>query len=352
MAKQTDFERTIRYGESAIEQIRRNQIPAFPKNYELWYTYSAGFNHALNKAINKLLKENGRINADEIDDIYDRYLSPQRLGPRLEKVGNQVSDEIAQVVKLISETQDTASDYVTSLEGATTELSSTEDVERIRAIVASVIMATTRTENANRELESQLAESKRQIQEMQESIEAIRFESLTDELTTLANRKHFDQSLERAIAEADVTAEPLTLLMTDIDHFKKFNDTFGHQTGDQVLRLVALAVKQNVKGQDIPCRYGGEEFGVILPSTNLKQGIAVAENIRRSVMAKELVKRSTGENLGRITISIGVATYQPGESPQCMIERSDKCLYAAKHAGRNRVMAETDLNAGSKSEVA
>ncbi|MCV6602646.1 MAG: GGDEF domain-containing protein, partial [Cohaesibacter sp.] len=155
-------------------------------------------------------------------------------------------------------------------------------------------------------------------------------------------RKHFDRSIENALAESSESGEPISLLMTDIDHFKQFNDTFGHQTGDQVLRLVALAVKQNVKGQDIPCRYGGEEFGVILPRTNLRQAVSVAESIRKAVMAKELIKRSTGENLGRITISIGASTYKPGDTPQSMIERADKCLYAAKRGGRNLVKAETD----------
>ena len=103
-------------------------------------------------------------------------------------------------------------------------------------------------------------------------------------------------------------------MMTDIDHFKTFNDTFGHLTGDQVLRLVALSVKQNVKGQDIAARYGGEEFAVILPDTVLRSGVTVADHIRRAVMTKELMKRSTGEHLGRVTISIGVASLRPGDS--------------------------------------
>ena len=94
--------------------------------------------------------------------------------------------------------------------------------------------------------------------------------------------------------------------MTDIDHFKTFNDTWGHLTGDQVLRLVAMSLKQNVKGQDIAARYGGEEFAVILPNTVLRAALTVADHIRRAVMSKELMKRSTGQNLGRVTISLGV----------------------------------------------
>ena len=131
-------------------------------------------------------------------------------------------------------------------------------------------------------------------------------------------------------------------MMTDVDHFKKFNDSYGHLTGDQVLRLVAMSVKQNVKGQDIAARYGGEEFAVVLPNTVLRAAITVADHIRRAVMTKELMKRSTGEHLGRVTISIGVATLQPNDTAQSLIERADGCLYAAKHNGRNRVICETD----------
>lgn len=103
-------------------------------------------------------------------------------------------------------------------------------------------------------------------------------------------------------------------MLTDIDHFKTFNDNFGHLTGDQVLRLVAMSVKRNVKGKDTTARHGGEEFAVILPNTNLRAAVTVAEHIRRAVMAKELMKRSTGEHLGRMTISIGVGTLRKGDT--------------------------------------
>jgi diguanylate cyclase len=208
--------------------------------------------------------------------------------------------------------------------------------------VSRLIASTREVEAQNRRLEAQLTESKQELDTLHSSLEAIRYESLTDQLTTLANRKHFDQSLERALYEARDTGQPLSLLFADIDHFKRFNDTFGHQTGDQVLRLVALSLKQNVKGQDIACRYGGEEFAVILPRTPLNSAWVVGEHIRQAVAAKELIKRSTGENLGRVTVSIGISAYRPGDTDLTLIERADSCLYSAKNSGRNRVVIETD----------
>jgi diguanylate cyclase len=136
--------------------------------------------------------------------------------------------------------------------------------------------------------------------------------------------------------------QPLSLLMFDIDHFKSFNDAYGHLTGDQVLRQVAMSLKHIVRAHDITARFGGEEFAVMLPTTTLRQALTIADQIRRAVMAKELKKKSTGKILGRVTISVGVSMLRPGDDTDALIERADACLYAAKRNGRNRVISEVD----------
>ena len=145
-----------------------------------------------------------------------------------------------------------------------------------------------------------------------------------------------------AVQNAFANGQPLSLLMLDIDHFKSFNDSYGHLTGDQVLRLVGMSLRQTIKGQDITARYGGEEFAVVLPKTALRQALTVADHIRRAIMAKELRKKSTCEILGRVTISVGVSMLKPGDDTDSLIERADACLYAAKRNGRNRVICEVD----------
>ena len=142
----------------------------------------------------------------------------------------------------------------------------------------------------------------------------VRKESMTDPLTGIANRKAFDEAMRAAIAGVSQNGEAVTLLLCDIDHFKNFNDTWGHQTGDQVLRLVASCLSENVKGRDTAARYGGEEFAVLLRGTGLEAATMVANQIRTTVETKKLVKKSTGDILGAITISIGVAQFAPGEA--------------------------------------
>jgi diguanylate cyclase len=338
-----EHQRTMAFAEIALGQIKALRQPATPRNFEVWYSYATGYHPSLNETINDILTRSGTLTDADIDRIFDTYLSPTRLSERIDKVGDRVMDEIEQVMAMVDAAVGTANNCSESLAGVSLSLPAA-DRDGLRGIVESLVQTAKDMENVNHNLEERLTASKREIHQLQENLEVVRNESLTDPLTSLANRKYFDQALSDAMSEAVSDNESMSLLMTDIDHFKTFNDTYGHLTGDQVLRLVALSVKQNVKGQDIAAHYGGEEFAVILPNTVLRSAVTVADHIRRAVMSKELMKRSTGEHLGRVTISIGVATLRKGDSTQSLIDRADTCLYAAKRAGRNRVICETDAD--------
>ncbi len=191
-------------------------------------------------------------------------------------------------------------------------------------------------------LEGELQASSAQVSELRDKLDDVRKESLTDPLTNIANRKALDDAVKAATEAVARDGEAVTLLLCDIDHFKKFNDTWGHQTGDQVLRLVASCLAENVKGRDTAARYGGEEFAVLLRGTPLEDAVRVADQIRLTVETKKLIKKSTGEILGAITISIGVAQFAKGESADTVIRRADACLYGAKHNGRNLVVHQDD----------
>jgi diguanylate cyclase len=341
-ASSDEHERTLAFADIALGQIKALRQPASPRNYEVWYTYATGYNPSLNQMINETLARNGTLGDADIDQIFDTYLSPTRLTDRIDKVGAQVKDEIEQVMSMIGVALGSATTYSEKFADASVKLDSAKDRDGLRSIVESLVHSAKEMAQTNKKLEDRLSASKQEINQLQQNLEMVRNESLTDPLTSLANRKYFDAALDQAIAQASRNGEPLSLMMTDIDHFKTFNDNYGHLTGDQVLRLVAISMKQNVKGQDIAARYGGEEFAVVLPNTVLRSAITVADHIRRAVMTKELMKRSTGEHLGRVTISIGVAMLRAGDTAQSLIERADACLYAAKRNGRNRVISEAD----------
>lgn len=347
-----EHERTLAFAQIALDQIRALAQPATPRNFAIWYYYASGYNPALNRAINQMMEQKGALAEADLDHIYETYIATVRVGDAIDSVGSRVLDEMNQVLAMIDAASGTTTSYSESLAEASAKLAATSDRDTLRAVIERLIEGTHDMEINNRKLEASLSASRQEIEQLQQNLATMRTESQTDPLTGLANRKLFDGALAKAITEANENGEPLSLLMADVDYFKLFNDKFGHQTGDQVLRLVAQAMKQNVKGQDVAARYGGEEFVIALPKTVLRSAISVADQIRRAVMAKELMKRSNGERLGRITVSVGVALLRANDTPQSLIERADNCLYAAKRNGRNRVICETDPEAEKPAEAA
>jgi diguanylate cyclase len=337
-----EHERTMAFAEIALGQIKSLRQSAIPRNYEIWYVYATGYNSPLNKIINETLARNGKLTEADLEQIYETYLSQIKITDRIDKVGARVIGEIDEVMKLINDALGTSASYDDSLSGAAQKLAVAEDRDQVKAIAESLVKSTRRMRDTNKALEQRLTLSKTEISNLQQSLEAIRAESLTDPLTGLGNRKYFDRAIEMAVQNALTNSEPLSLLMFDIDHFKSFNDSYGHLTGDQVLRLVGMSLKQTIRGQDITARYGGEEFAVVLPNTALRHALTVADHIRRAVVAKELKKKSTGEILGRVTISVGVSVLKPDDDTHSLLERADACLYAAKRNGRNRVICEAD----------
>ena len=327
-----EHERTLSFANFALEQIKSLRQPATPRNFEIWYVYAAAYNAPLNAVVNETLLRAGKLSDADLQLIYDTYLSPARTTERLDEVGSRVLNELDTVLAVVSDALGLGNSFNDTLEGADRSLAEVGDREQLRAVVETLVRATHDMQAANETLEGRL----------HENLEAIRAESLTDPLTSLGNRKYFDRAIQTAISEAKKLGEPLSVLMLDIDHFKAFNDTYGHLTGDQVLRLVGMSLKQTVKGQDIAARYGGEEFAVVLPNTGLRQARTVGEHIRHAVMSRELKKKSTGEILGRVTVSVGIALLRDSDDAESLIERADTSLYAAKHAGRNCVVLESD----------
>ena len=158
----------------------------------------------------------------------------------------------------------------------------------------------------------------------------------TDGLTELYNHRYFQEQIRMQVEQAKRYSSNFSLIIIDIDFFKKFNDTFGHQSGDAVLRQVAQTLKKNVRATDIVCRYGGEEMSIILPNTGKDEAFSTAQKICERVASKKF--RLTGDKETHVTISLGVATFPfDGDTAPAIIESADKRLYTAKNSGRNQV---------------
>ncbi|MGA7674322.1 MAG: GGDEF domain-containing protein [Rhizomicrobium sp.] len=323
-----------------------------PDNFELFYIYASGENAALSQIIGEMISQRRPFAPKVLDELRARALSRERTAKAVENVGTDISEMLDAVLGKLADAGKHAGDYGRTLSEMSGELGGDHSPAALRKLVDGLLGATRAMEERTNSLEGELQRSSQQVTELKTQLDDVRKESRIDQLTGVANRKAFDIELQEAIEDAAQTGAALALLMCDIDHFKTFNDTWGHQTGDQVLRLVANCLSENVKGRDTAARYGGEEFTVILRQTALGDAIHLANQIRSTVEGKKLVKKSTGDILGRITISIGVAQLSAEDHAETLVQRADTCLYRAKHTGRNRVVGESELSAPAEIDAA
>ncbi len=342
MTHAPDFDHALSTASRAVEAMQTLKVPPTPRNYELFYAHVSGANPSLSRAIQELAA-GGALDDHAAETLYVKHVGG--LSARtIEELGEKFDGELSAVLKTVDQAGQQTKAYGKALDVVSGQMDKSLDAATLKAIIGQMAAATRAMQARTASLEKDLAAAGDELKGLRSTLEGIRAEALTDGLTGLANRKSFDGRLAAAAREATEEGHELSLVFGDVDHFKSFNDTWGHQTGDQVLRVVAASLSENVKGRDTAARYGGEEFAVILPQTSLQNARILAEQIRQSVESKKVVKKSTGEALGTITISLGVATYRAGEPVDELLRRADACLYAAKRAGRNRVLSEAQVD--------
>lgn len=325
----------------ALKRMHEMAIAPTPEHFATWYTYYAGANPDLVAEVNRL-DDRGGLDASITAQLHDTFLGTGRERKGLQNISDKIEAAMRTLMIQVGQVERGAQDYGKALNTLSGELSAHSD-EALAGLVGMVIGETERMALLNRELEERLLQSGNEIKKLREDLESVRVEATTDGLTGLANRKAFDSALRSFAAEASERGSPLALLILDIDFFKKFNDTHGHQTGDQVLRLVAKTMQASIPAECMAARMGGEEFCVLVPRLGMEKAVQIAETIRMAVGSKMLKNRKTGAELGLITLSVGVSLYQDGEPLTSFVERSDEALYLAKRTGRNRVCTQIDL---------
>ncbi len=345
MASSDEIRQSAGLAEVAMKAMLTRGIPPTPHNYAVWYVYATKLRVELTREIDAIIADKREFTAKLNEELYTRFFDSREQLKALSEAGGQFQSMVDKVLQTVAIVGGETRAFGEKLDDYSIRLDGEDGSRNAKTIVANLAEETRAVSERNRVLEAQITQSSSEIEELKQRLVAVRHEAFTDALTGIPNRHSFDENLRDMTAEAMATGEPLCLLILDIDHFKHFNDTFGHQVGDQVLRLVGHTLKDCVKGRDMPARYGGEEFVILLPQTKLPDAVTVADQIRTTLMRRKIVRRDSGKDYGTITVSVGVGLYRAGEPLEAIIQRADEALYRAKREGRNRVVAEDTRSA-------
>ncbi|HMN80291.1 MAG TPA: diguanylate cyclase [Burkholderiaceae bacterium] len=336
MSEQDSAERSAELLRLALPLMSKHADGFKPISYAVWYEYVAGSNDALRQEIDANIQNGARLSTAVTFDLYKRYMI-DRVEMAVNNARSGLLDVLGKMQGTLVDANSRASGFNEDIESFSRSIASTDDRAELLANVGDMLERARSMSEAFDSIRANVSAGKQDIDRLTDELDRMRLEAQTDPLTSLMNRRGFDTALKAMMERAVQDHSELSLLMLDIDHFKRVNDSYGHLFGDQVIRGVAQAIKSLVKGRDIGARFGGEEFTVLLPNTGLDGAKVVASNIRALVERSKIRRNNSSEAIGNLTVSIGVATWHLGESGESLVDRADRALYEAKRSGRNRV---------------
>ncbi|WP_234402721.1 GGDEF domain-containing protein [Pseudoalteromonas piratica] len=323
----------------AVPLMVKYNIAVTPANYALWYSYVSGNHPNLNQKLDSALRTYGTCPPALSRDLFEEFLSDKDL-ELFDSVATEISTVIASVEKGVGQTLNSAIDFSEVLNTCNQELdgfSSNENTEKdILEVVNKLSEESKSMQQTAERFQQQLRAAHKEISSLRSELKESKKAASKDGLTGLNNRKSFDEDLE-LLCNSHHSILKLYLTFVDIDHFKKFNDDFGHQKGDLVLKVVADRLTKHADQLNAAYRYGGEEFCILSQFKDKREAISYLEKIRIDIEKLALKDNKTGKALRSISASFGLAEYE-GEAPEMFIERADQALYKAKESGRNCII--------------
>ncbi len=337
-----DLLQSINILKDALPKMTHLDIPPTPENYAVWYEYSQGSILKLNAQIDELISRDNPFSPTLNHQLYMEYIAPQNCEV-MEHTHKDTELLVRSLIDKIESMHSGTSHFSGELEHFQTILSDHPNIETLSTLVADLLEETEKVNESNNTMKESLAKMGEKVESLKQGMATLNQVALTDPLTGIANRRAFDDTLNDILYQYENSPRHCCLLILDIDHFKIFNDTYGHSVGDKVLIYVASALTNAIKGDDFVARFGGEEFVILLPDTDYEGGLAVAEHVRKKIGEKKLATNHGKTNMGYVAISIGVALMNEKDNGLSIVERADKALYKAKNTGRNKVVGQEDL---------
>jgi diguanylate cyclase len=323
-----------------LAMLGEYELSPNPVNYSLCYEYASKRNQELVNKLEKVFASPGGLTPETADELYRHYVwdDDQRS---IEKMRADMSGIVEETLARVGQAQSKASHSAQVLQGHSEQLADVSSAENVQRILSEVIEETRESARNGQVMKKMLEDTQGEVEALKTELARTRQEATTDPLTGLKNRRAFERAMNALMDQmGSEELTDLSLLMVDIDHFKRVNDAYGHLVGDKVIISIASHLAANVKGKDVVSRFGGEEFAILLPGTNVMGGVKLGEILRRGIERIRIKKMDTDESLGKVTISIGVTAMKMGDDITSLIDRADIALYASKTHGRNKVSSE------------
>ncbi len=332
-----------KYAKNALALMEKYEVAPLPDNFAVWYHYASGKNKDLIREIDSI-PANKLTFTDEICSyLHSKYVIGNRNQKVLDDAAITTQKVLLEVLRVVNEFSDETQSYNKEVDHYLEHVSQEFTDDNVKAIFKELIGATVNLKKSGENMSKKLEESTNEINSLRKNLQQVTIEAQRDFLTGVFNRKTFEKLFDEMAINAKESRKELCMVMIDIDHFKRFNDQYGHLLGDEVLKIVARSLTDTLKGRDVVARFGGEEFVVLLPDTPVDGALKVAEMIRNTIASKQLRRKDTGETYGTITVSMGVARFRPdSDMLPTLVKRADDALYQAKHTGRNRVIRAQD----------
>lgn len=333
-----EFGRITALCDQALSYAGIYRTPPLPQTYDVWFNYVSGWEPGVVNKINALIHDQNAVTAIDLQQIYSEFLAPDaKLRQRLEEANSSLDSEMADIIEVIQNHLQSNVEYSGSLSRNVHKLTGEPDISLIKETIKLLFEENEQMRKKSSDLATSLENSREQIENLRTELVNSREKEKRDPLTQLANRRGWEERFTFEYDTACRSGQSLVVVLADIDYFKRINDQFGHQIGDEVIRFFSVLIANEIEPECFAARIGGEEFAILMPGHSYNKAKQKINTIREKLAAARLIVTESDQQIGKVTASFGITLLTQSDTISTLFSRADELLYASKNGGRNMI---------------